>query len=73
MVGRDENEWYVVDVTNDGGVWAASWGVMDVDDGDNPPYLGAWVTTSSVPIPAAVWILGSGLIGFVGIRRRLNK
>ena len=28
------------------------------------------ITVSSVPIPAAVWLLGSGLIGLVGIRRR---
>jgi len=26
-----------------------------------------------VPIPAAVWLLGSGLIGLVGIRRRYKK
>jgi hypothetical protein len=26
-----------------------------------------------VPIPAAAWLLGSGLIGLVGIRRRLKK
>jgi hypothetical protein len=29
--------------------------------------------TSAVPIPAAVWLLGSGLIGLVGIRRRIHK
>ena len=27
-------------------------------------------TTSPVPVPAAVWLLGSGLIGLIGIRRR---
>jgi len=30
-------------------------------------------TGSVVPIPAAVWLLGSGLIGIVGIRRKYNK
>ncbi len=26
-----------------------------------------------VPIPAAVWLLGSGLIGLVGLRKRFKK
>lgn len=29
--------------------------------------------TSSVPIPAAIWIFGSGLLGLVGIRRKFQK
>jgi hypothetical protein len=29
--------------------------------------------TNLVPIPSAVWLLGSGLIGVVGIRRKFNK
>ncbi len=28
---------------------------------------------ASVPIPAAVWLLGSGMAGLVGIRRRMSK
>jgi hypothetical protein len=28
------------------------------------------LTESSVPIPAAVWLIGSGLIGLIGIARR---
>ncbi len=31
------------------------------------------LTINPVPIPGAVWLLGSGLIGLVGIRRRFNK
>jgi hypothetical protein len=31
------------------------------------------VSAAPVPIPAAVWLLGSGLIGLVGIRRRMRK
>jgi hypothetical protein len=26
-----------------------------------------------VPVPAAVWLLGSGLIGLLGIRRKFKK
>jgi hypothetical protein len=28
--------------------------------------------TSNVPIPAAIWLLGSGLLGLLGIRRKLS-
>lgn len=33
--------------------------------------LGAWVVSDApVPIPAAVWLFGSGLIGLIGLARR---
>ena len=28
---------------------------------------------NAVPIPAAVWLLGSGLVGLIGLRRRMRK
>ena len=28
---------------------------------------------NAVPIPGAVWLLGSGLIGLIGIRRRSKR
>lgn len=31
------------------------------------------VTGSQVPIPGAIWLLGSGLIGLIGIRRKTTK
>jgi len=31
------------------------------------------LSTRAIPIPGAVWLLGSGLIGIVGIRRKFNK
>jgi hypothetical protein len=31
------------------------------------------VNVSSVPIPGAIWLLGSGLFGLVGARRRMRK
>jgi len=36
--------------------------------GDFSPYLE--ITPSAVPIPAAAWLFGSGLLGLVGIARR---
>lgn len=29
-------------------------------------------TTSAVPVPAAVWLFGSGLVGLIGLSRRRN-
>lgn len=31
------------------------------------------IEISEVPIPGAVWLLGSGVIGIIGIRRKLSK
>ena len=36
-------------------------------------YVVEWDETASVPVPAAVWLLGSGLLGMIGLRRRARK
>ncbi|MBW2109346.1 MAG: hypothetical protein JRI36_11885 [Deltaproteobacteria bacterium] len=36
-------------------------------------YLTANFQIDAVPIPGAVWLLGSGLLGLVGIRKKLHK
>lgn len=36
-------------------------------------FAGDGTTTSPVPIPAAAWLLGSGLLGLVLVRRRMKK
>ena len=41
-------------------------------DPDDPPVWG-WHNPYAVPIPSAVWLLGSGLIGIVGIRRKIKN
>jgi hypothetical protein len=39
--------------------------------GNGPGDLKSWsATVSAVPVPAAVWLFGSGLIGLVGMARR---
>lgn len=35
--------------------------------------LVAGFTTQVVPIPGAIWLLGSGLVGLVGLRKKLKK
>ena len=39
---------------------------FDGSDGNNPPVL----MLTTVPIPPTLWLLGSGLLGLVGIVRR---
>jgi hypothetical protein len=31
------------------------------------------VSMNAVPIPGAIWLLGSGLVGLIGVRRKLKK
>jgi hypothetical protein len=35
-------------------------------------YAGLNITFSAVPIPAAIWLFGTALIGFVGMSRRTS-
>jgi hypothetical protein len=47
--------------------------VQELTADENQPYLGGWFykdAPPSVPIPASVWLFGSGLVGLIGIARR---
>lgn len=52
-----------------------------LEDGSNMGTPGRWIfkiseaeiVPSAVPLPGAVWLLGSGLMGLVGVRRRFFK
>ncbi|HOI73736.1 MAG TPA: hypothetical protein PLO63_06255 [Syntrophales bacterium] len=50
-----------------------SWTVDYLDLTNDGVIETARLTANAVPIPPAVWLLGTGLIGIVGIRRRWGK
>ena len=54
-----------------------TWRLYPVNLSDDTAYdaTGAWVVAgiSEIPIPGAVWLLGSGLVGSIAIRKKLKK
>ena len=63
------------DADNDG-VYDTAWGLVLSDPNDPNSSLiegtipGRYFTVQVVPVPAAVWLLGSGLVGLVALKRR---
>jgi len=64
--------------------WGFAWGGFDTDFGsqgyaDKSDSLYAWAVHSGdvgaavVPVPAAVWLFGSGLLGLVGMSRKRRR
>ena len=68
--------WEWVDLTSLGAVYGLEFALSSSDGGsgygmNTPAYFAMDnLTTSPVPVPAAVWLLGSGLIGLIGVRRK---
>ena len=46
------------------------WAGLKMIDGAFPGFSANFNMTSEVPVPAAVWLFGSGLLGLVGVARR---
>lgn len=62
--------------SNGGGLFAADWTALIVGgsfDGNTGYWHMEGSYTTAVPVPAAVWLFGSGLMGLVGIARRRTK
>jgi len=72
----------VYEITGIGGLTASDFNFFSTPDGGTGPFLSVarfqstgfdtegsdWV--AAVPVPAAVWLFGSGLLGLVGVARR---
>jgi len=58
--------------TNDNGFWIqlGFGSKYDWNGTNTPEYLTASLAVSSVPVPAAIWLFGTALIGFVGMSRK---
>ena len=61
---RDFNFYYGYQNTLDKDFNAYAWAVQSGDVG---------VAVSSVPVPAAMWLFGSGLLGLMGVARRKHR
>jgi hypothetical protein len=76
FISLDPGAWDGVDFANfpveSGNFDHSIFFISEVDALDNPLFdgLGVLDTVAVVPIPAAVWLFGSGLLGLIGIARR---
>ena len=59
-----------VKTNSDGSIKLLNGNEIPKNGTNTPEYLSAKLTVSPVPVPAAVWLFGTALIGFVGMSRR---
>ena len=69
--GGDGYHWYYFAGLTPGLNSGSVWNTESAFGGNNISHLTAYTTIQTVvPVPAAVWLFGSGLLGLVGIARR---
>lgn len=65
------------DLLTDSGQDSIGFLISDLDPGEYEVRAGvyneAYASTSGVPIPGAIWLLGSGLVGLVGFRKKIKS
>jgi hypothetical protein len=64
------NQYHLAESVRSSAVWSAGEGSFIFGA---PFMFAAFTPVASVPIPGAVWLLGSGLFGLVAIRRKFKK
>ena len=77
LINLNTGDWEFFDVTIEltAGLNLSAFDVYGYGSGDGTPDVTFFddATIEVVPIPAAVWLLGSGLIGMFGLRRKFKK
>ena len=65
--GDTPTEWFL---NGGNGIYYNNFDGIDLTNVANMLTATSWQNASAVPVPAAVWLMGSGLIGLVGLRKK---
>ena len=72
------SDWFTLAISTDGGTtWSSDTGVDYLENNTYNVYFTDGsvleIDVRVVPVPAAVWLFGSGLLGLVGVARRKSR